>query len=601
MTFLRTALNAQRKARGESEYSTPDFLKKVREVAKSLNIPQDMLKRGVNVGFSGGEKKRNEILQMALFEPSLCILDEMDSGLDIDALRIAADGVNALRSPDRAMVVITHYQRLLNYIVPDFVHVMSNGRVVKSGDKESGAGAGGFRLHPVRRRSLTRTDVVMNVVLAKTETGRALSDYFALARDRLPGAGKLAEIRRQAFEAYERAGLPHRRIEDWKYTDLRALMREVLPLAPAPDAAALKRAAAALKLQAIAGVRRLVLVDGVFAPDLSETGGLEKRLGIRALRDVLDAGDNALQAQLFSSDHSNPMVALNSAMATDGVVIEIADGTVLAQPLHIVHVASGGTPAAMFTRSLLRLGKDAGVTLVESYIAADGAKAYQAHDQLIVSIGNNARLDHVRLVEDDREAFNISSAIVSIGAHAQLNTFAMTSGAGVSRYQMTVAFAGEGSKVETNGVNLLNGKQHADTTLLMDHAVPNCASREIFRAVVDDRAHSVFQGRIIVQPHAQKTDAKMMTRALLLSDDAEADNKPELEIFADDVTCGHGATTGALDESLLFYLRARGLSEKEAQALLIQAFVGEAIESIANDDLRELAIAAAQRWLEARG
>jgi Fe-S cluster assembly ATP-binding protein len=136
MNFLRTALNAQRKARGEGEYSTPDFLRKVREVAKSLNIPQDMLKRGVNVGFSGGEKKRNEILQMALFEPSLCILDEMDSGLDIDALRIAADGVNALRSKDRAIVVITHYQRLLNYIVPDVVHVMSRGRVVKSGDKE---------------------------------------------------------------------------------------------------------------------------------------------------------------------------------------------------------------------------------------------------------------------------------------------------------------------------------------------------------------------------------------------------------------------------------------------------------------------------------
>jgi Fe-S cluster assembly ATP-binding protein len=136
MNFLRTALNAQRKARGEEEYSTPAFLKKVREVAKSLNIPQDMLKRGVNVGFSGGEKKRNEILQMALFEPSLCILDEMDSGLDIDALRIAADGVNALRSKDRAIVVITHYQRLLDYIVPDVVHVMSRGRVVKSGDKE---------------------------------------------------------------------------------------------------------------------------------------------------------------------------------------------------------------------------------------------------------------------------------------------------------------------------------------------------------------------------------------------------------------------------------------------------------------------------------
>jgi len=136
MQFLRTALNAQRKKRGEAELTTPDFMKRVREQAAKLSINPEMLRRAVNVGFSGGEKKRNEILQMALFEPSLCVLDEMDSGLDIDAMRIAADGVNALRSPDRAMVVITHYQRLLNYIVPDFVHVMSKGRVVKSGDKE---------------------------------------------------------------------------------------------------------------------------------------------------------------------------------------------------------------------------------------------------------------------------------------------------------------------------------------------------------------------------------------------------------------------------------------------------------------------------------
>ncbi|UGA46589.1 Fe-S cluster assembly protein SufD [Bradyrhizobium quebecense] len=439
----------------------------------------------------------------------------------------------------------------------------------------------------------------MNVV-AKTETGRALGDAFAVARDRLPGKGKIADQRREAFEAYERLGLPHRRIEDWKYTDLRALMREVLPLAPAPDAAALGRAAAAVKLRAIDGVRRLVLVDGAFAPDLSDLGNLDKGLSIRPLREVLDAGEDALSAQAFASDTSNPMIALNGAMATDGVVIDIANGTVLAQPLHIVHVASGATPAAMFTRSLLRLGRDTGVTLVESYLAGEGAKAYQTHDGLIVAIGDNARLDHVRLVEDSVDAFNISSATVTLGAHAHFNTFGLTSGGHVSRYQLTVTCAGEGSNVETNGVNLINGKQHADTTLFVDHAVPHCASREIFRAVVDDRAHSVFQGRIIVRPDAQKTDAKMMTRALLLSDDAEADNKPELEIFADDVTCGHGATTGALDESLLFYMRARGLPEKEAQALLIQAFVGEAIETIASDALREVAIATAQRWLQAR-
>src|SRR6202011_5541105 len=239
----------------------------------------------------------------------------------------------------------------------------------------------------------------MNVVLAKTATGRALSDIFAIARDRLPGVGEVAELRRQAFEAYERLGLPHRRIEDWKYTDLRVLMREVLPLAAAPDAAALKRAGAALKLHAIEGVRRLVLMDGVFAPKLSETGNLEKGLGIRTLGEVLEAGDAALQAQLLAPDNSDAMVALNSAMMTDGVVIEVADGAALTQPLHIVHIASGGQPAAMFTRSLLKIGKAASATLVESYIAADAAKAYQTYDSLVVSIGDGARLDHVRLVE----------------------------------------------------------------------------------------------------------------------------------------------------------------------------------------------------------
>ena len=439
----------------------------------------------------------------------------------------------------------------------------------------------------------------MNVALAKTDTGRALSDAFAAARERLPAAGRVADLRQQALETYERTGLPHRRIEDWKYTDLRVLIREVLPLAAAPDAAALKRAEAVLKAKGIEGALRLVLVDGVFVPDLSDIGGgLAKGLSVRSLPEAI--GDSALQARLFSLDTSNPMVALNSAMLTGGIVVEISDGTVLSQPLHVVHIAAGATASSMFTRSMLLLGSNATATLVESYLAADGTKNYQAHDSLVIAIGDHSRLDHVRLVEDAADAVNISSSAVSLGAHAHFNTFGLTSGAAVSRYQATIVFAGQDSRVETNGVNLLKGRQHADTTLLMDHAVPHCASREVFRAVLDDSAHSVFQGRIIVRPDAQKTDAKMMTRALLLSDDAEADNKPELEIFADDVTCGHGATSGALDDSLLFYLRARGLPEKEAQALLIQAFVGEAIESIANDNLRELATSAAERWLRTR-
>ena len=435
----------------------------------------------------------------------------------------------------------------------------------------------------------------MNLALAKTES--AVSNIFIDARDRLPGTGAVADIRRQAFDAFERAGLPYRRIEDWKYTDLRTLMREVAPLAAAPDANALARARAALVLAGLEGASKLVLVDGIFAPELSDVDGLERGVSARALREALES--DGAGANLLATKTADSVISLNAAMTTDGVLVDVPDGAALTRPIQIVHVATCANASA-FTRSYLKIGKGAHVTLVESFVAADGAKAYQANDALIVSIGDEAEVSQLRLMADAADAVNISSHISTIGAKAKVGLFNMTSGGGVSRLQGFISLMGAGSELSVNGVNLLKGTQHGDTTLFVDHAVPNCTSREIFRAVVDDRAHSVFQGRIIVRPDAQKTDAKMMTRALLLSDEAEADNKPELEIFADDVTCGHGATSGALDDSLLFYLRARGLPEKEAQALLIQAFVGEAIEQIGDEGLREHVMALAANWLEAR-
>ncbi len=227
----------------------------------------------------------------------------------------------------------------------------------------------------------------MNLVLAKTDTP---NDVFSVARDRLPGTDGVAEARRQAFEIFARAGLPSRRIEDWKYTDLRALMREVLPLAPAPDAAALKRAGAALKLHAIEGARQLVLVDGAFAPGLSDLADLDDGLSIRTLRDALETVGAQLQPEDLSSETSSAMMALNTAMMTDGLVIMVAKDVALKRPLHIVHIASVAQPASMFTRSLVMLGKGASATLVESYIAAGGAKAYQVHDALSLAIGDDA-------------------------------------------------------------------------------------------------------------------------------------------------------------------------------------------------------------------
>lgn len=436
----------------------------------------------------------------------------------------------------------------------------------------------------------------MNVALVKSAE-QPYGDLFAVARGRLPGDGLVASARKAAFDDFVARGLPHRRIEEWKYTDLRALLRTVAPLASMPAKAALTLAAKAAAALGVENTCRLTLVDGVFAPELSDLATLENGVRVQTLREALEEGKADLLKTKVASD---AMTSLNGALATDGVIVTVDDGVALSRPLHIAHVSTASAASAV-TRSHVRIGNKARVTLVESFVGAEGASAYQAYDQLDVSIGDDTELQHVRLMEDARDAVNITTAAFRIGARAKLNTFGLTQGAGVSRYQGFITFAGEGSELTTNGVNLLGGRRHGDTTLVVDHTVPNCLSREVFRAVLDDQSHSVFQGRIIVRQVAQKTDGKMMIRALLLSDEAEADSKPELEIFADDVACGHGATAGAIDEELLFYLRARGLPEKEAQSLLIAAFVGEAIESIVDDGLRDIAIATAERWLTARG
>jgi len=439
----------------------------------------------------------------------------------------------------------------------------------------------------------------MNVALVKPQSGSGQDSLFAAAHDRLPGDGPVTQARLRAFDTFTRLGLPHRRIEQWKYTDLRARLREIAPLAPPPADAEIAAAAVAARAHAVGDALTLVLVDGAFAPSLSSDVSAAPGLRVRSLRDVLENSADAARVDLLGTGTGEAMESLNAALATDGLVIEVADGAVLVSPIHLVHVAVRASTSAV-TRSVLTLGRGARATLVEQFVAAPGASAYQSHDAVVVQLAEGAELQHVRLMEEALDAANISHAYFTLGARAKLNTFNLTRGAALSRYQGIVTFAGEGAELATNGVNLLGGQRHGDTTLLVDHQAPGCTSRETFRSVLDQQGHSVFQGRIVVRPGAQQTDGKMMTRALLLSDEAEIDNKPELEIFADDVSCGHGATAGALDETLLFYLMARGLPEQEAQALLIEAFVGEAIEAIADDGLREAAAGAARRWLAAR-
>jgi Fe-S cluster assembly protein SufD len=429
------------------------------------------------------------------------------------------------------------------------------------------------------------------------ETG--LVERFAQVRDALPGVGVVAALREDAFTRFAVRGLPHRRVEDWKYTDLRALMREALPLAPVPDAEAKARVRGAGAKLASLEARRVIFVDGVLAPELSDMAGLEPGLSIRSMAQALAAGDpdTSKIGKVVPTD--DVAVALNTAFMGDGAVIRVAAGTALARPIHLVFANSGIRPVAVFTRSLVIVEPGARAMLVESHEGA--ALDDQVNTALELVVGEGAHVDHVKLTGGGTGALHVSSLMVAIGARARFNEFLFTSGAAVVRNQLFVHFGGEGTIAGIRGATLANHRQHVDTTLVADHAMGACTSREVFKSVLDHDARAIFQGRIIVRPFAQKTDARMATHALLLSPGAEADNKPELEIYADEVQCGHGATTGELDQDLLFYLKARGIPPAEAESLLIQAFVGEAIEGIEHAGLRDALIDQVAAWLRARG
>jgi Fe-S cluster assembly protein SufD len=442
--------------------------------------------------------------------------------------------------------------------------------------------------------------VSADVTTMKTAAEAELAQAFAQAHGKLPGDKAVAAQRQAAFDVFAKSGLPHRRVEEWKYTDLRALMRDAKPLAGPPDAAA---KALAKKAGALAGdleARRLVFIDGAFVPELSDTAKLEEGLSIGSLADALAAADPVLMRHLGKLAPADDIaVALNTALMGDGAVIHVAAGSVVRRPLHLVFVTSE-KPTASFVRSLLIVEPSARAMLIESHEGPSGSD-YQVNAALELFAGDDAHVDYIKLIADGADALHVSTLGAAIGAKARFNAFSFIAGGAVVRNQLFLRFDGEDTVAGIRGATLIRGHQHADTTLVANHIAERCQSREVFKAVLDDEAHSVFQGRIIVRPGAQKTDAKMMTRALLLSERAEADSKPELEIFADDVQCGHGATAGALDEELKFYLMARGIPEPEAESLLIQAFLGEAIEGIEDAGLRESLMEAVVAWLKARG
>lgn len=409
-------------------------------------------------------------------------------------------------------------------------------------------------------------------------------------------AAWLERLRADGLAAFQAHGLPSRRTERWKYTNVGAL--KTLPFAPAPEVSL--DSAPLGKALDVAG-HRVVLVNGRLHDGLSDAGapaGVE----IRPLADVLRDDPGSLEGRLgrLMPVEGHPFAALNSAVLADGLVLRVQRGAMVETPLHVISVAAAGDQAAVFhPRLFVDIGDGAVATLLESHVGLGGAATFSNGVTEII-VGDDATLTHAVLQNEEREAVHLASVQARLGTKSVYDGFRLSFGGRLSRADLRVAFTGEHAEARLNGAYAAGQGQHMDTTGYVDHAVPCCRSENVYKGVLDGTGRGVFQGKIHVARAAQKTDGHQLHKALLLSREAEIDTKPELEIYADDVKCAHGAAAGALDEDALFYLMARGIAPDDARALLIEGFLDDVIDGVASDSLRDAMLKRVHAWLEGR-
>ena len=391
----------------------------------------------------------------------------------------------------------------------------------------------------------------------------------------------LRRSRRTGLNRFAETGFPSRRSESWRYLDLRPL--EQHPMLPSimgqpmgiPNGLALDGCAA-----------RLVLVDGCFSAALSATDGLPAGVWFGSTRQAIAEWPELVKTVDVADD--NPFAALNAAFFADGFVLDIAPGAALDRPIEVVHLASGAGDASLHTRSLVNLGAGARATIVETYAGPGSDKAkYWRNDVAAWQLGEGAALTRVALVEESNDAVHFGEAAATLAAKATLDGFVCLLGGATVRQEIVATLAGDGATCRIDGVYLVSGGEEANIVTAIDHAAVGGTTSELIKGVAAGRAHGAFQGTIRVREGAQQTDARQTSRNLILGRRASIDTKPELEILADDVKCAHGASVGELDEAALFYLRARGIPAEEARRILVEGFLREPIEGIADRAIRE--------------
>ena len=395
----------------------------------------------------------------------------------------------------------------------------------------------------------------------------------------------VANIRRAGIARFSTLGFPTTKDEDWHFTSPAPIAEHEFVFEPARSGHV--RAVDVEAVGFAADWHTMVFVNGRFAAELSSLAGVERGVHLLPLADAWTAApDLAKRVGSVLSDQPT-FTALNSAFMPDGAVIQVAKDVELTRPIHLVFVADG-TSAARVThpRNLIVLERGAKATVVESYVGLTDT-AYFTNAVTEVAVGDGATLNHFKIQRESPGAFHVGTIQATQGRDSHLVSFSFATGGALTRTNIYTRLDGQGCGATLNGLYMLDGTQHGDHQTRIEHVAPNCFSRELYKGVLDGKSHGVFNGKVYVHPEAQKTDGKQTNNTLLLSKDARMDTKPQLEIFADDVKCTHGATVGKLDEMALFYMKSRGVDAETAKRLLIYAFAADVLETIEHADVRE--------------
>ncbi|MGN6552891.1 MAG: Fe-S cluster assembly protein SufD [Verrucomicrobiota bacterium] len=395
-------------------------------------------------------------------------------------------------------------------------------------------------------------------------------------------------LRKAGLASFEDQGFPTLRHEDWRYTNVAPITK--LPFQPAPEPATDPRATELVKGAAFTTIpgNRLVFVNGHYSAALSAQHPLPSGVIVDSLAGALAKNPALVEKHLgkYAQTQGNAFAALNQAFFSDGVFISVPAGVEVQEPVQLVFICSAPAGSTVQPRNLIIADANSKLTVIESYLHT-GNNVYFTNAVTELVAGDNASVELIKVQDEAADAFHVATIQGHFGRASKVNVHSFALGAKLSRNNIRTKLAGEGLECVLNGLYLTRGEQLADHHMIVEHAQPHCASHEYFNGILDDKSKGVFHGRILVQQIAQKTDAKQTNKNLLLSDDATADTKPQLEIYADDVKCTHGATIGQLNPESIFYLRSRGIDTDTARRMLIHAFAGEIIERIQCESARE--------------